>query len=74
MTDTKYARQTISIKFTNFKKIYFNHSRDLECVSCNTDLHESYVVSGNRRKVRCLKCAEKYHIIEKIPDELKGVQ
>lgn len=68
---SKYQRNTISIKYTNFKKIYFNHSRDLTCISCQTDLHDSYVFSGNRRKVRCLKCAEKYHLIDKVPCELK---
>ena len=57
-------------RITNHKKIFFNYTRDISCFSCGCDLHDSYVVSANRGKSRCLRCAEKYHIIDDIPKEI----
>ena len=68
-TDGKYERGTYSKRFTNFKKIYFNHTREIECFNCGIDLKESYVVSANRHRIRCLDCANKYNIIPEIPKE-----
>ena len=39
--DGKYERGTFSKKFTNFKKIYYNHTREIECFNCGIDLRES---------------------------------
>lgn len=63
--------KTFRLRITNHRKIFFNYTRDIICFSCKRDLHDSYTVSGNRGKTRCLPCAEKYHIIDKIPDEIK---
>ena len=63
-------RQTFRLRYNNHKKIFFNYTRDISCASCNKDLHDSYVISANRGKTRCLECAVKYHIIDKIPSEI----
>lgn len=67
--DGKYERGTFSKKFTNFKKIYYNHTREIECFNCGIDLRESYVVSANRHRIRCLNCAHRLKIIPSIPQE-----
>ncbi len=67
--DGKYDRGTYTKRFTNFKKIYYNHTRDINCFNCNSDLKESYVVSANRHRIRCLDCAKRLHIIDEIPQE-----
>ncbi len=67
--DGKYERGTYSKKFTNFKKIYYNHTREIFCFNCSVDLKESYVVSANRHRIRCLECAYRLKIIPNIPQE-----
>ena len=59
------------LRITNHRKIFFNYTRDISCFSCGRDLHDSYTVSGNRGKTRCVPCAVKYHIIDEIPEEIK---
>ncbi len=68
-SDGKYERGTFSKKFTNFKKIYYNHTREIICFNCGVDLKESYVVSANRHRIRCLNCAHRLKIIPDIPQE-----
>ena len=60
-----------SLRITNHRKIFFNYTRDISCFSCEKDLHDSYTVSGNRGKTRCVPCAVKYHIIDEVPEEIK---
>ena len=67
----KYERETYSKRYSNWKKVFFNHTRMLQCYNCQKDLKESYVCSSNRRKVRCLDCAEKHKIIPNIPEECR---
>ena len=59
------------LRITNHRKIFFNYTRDIACFSCEKDLHDSYTVSGNRGKTRCVPCAVKYHIIDEVPEEIK---
>ena len=59
------------LRITNHRKIFFNYTRDISCFSCGHDLHDSYTVSGNRGKTRCVPCAVKYHIIDEVPEEIK---
>ena len=59
------------LRITNHRKIFFNYTRDIKCFSCEKDLHDSYTVSGNRGKTRCVPCAVKYHIIDEVPEEIK---
>jgi hypothetical protein len=63
-------KQSFRLRITNHRKIFFNYTRDIICSSCNVDLHDSYVVSANRGKTRCVPCAVKYHIIDKVPAEI----
>jgi hypothetical protein len=65
------SRQSFRLRITNHRKIFFNYTRDISCSSCDLDLHDSYVVSANRGKTRCLHCAVKFHIIDKIPSEIQ---
>ena len=58
-------------RITNHRKIFFNYTRDITCFSCQRDLHDSYTVSGNRGRNRCVQCAVKYHIIDEVPKEIE---
>ena len=56
------------ITFTLRKKLFFNRSGKLICLNCNKDLIEKYVLSNRHQKYRCLPCAVKMSIIDKIPE------
>ena len=68
------------ITFTLRKKLFFNRSGKLICLdakmnlgfSLNStlkqDLKEKYVLSNRHQKYRCLPCAVKMSIIDKIPE------
>ena len=56
------------ITFTLRKKLFFNRSGKLICLNCNKELKEKYVLSNRHQKYRCLPCAVKMSIIDKIPE------
>ena len=56
------------ITFTLRKKLFYNRSGKLICLNCDKDLQEKYVLSNRHQKYRCLPCAVKMSIIDKIPE------
>jgi len=56
------------VTFTLRKKLFFNRSSDLQCINCEADLREKYVLSNRHQKYRCLRCAVSHHIIDKVPE------
>ncbi len=65
-----YKRKHASYRITNHKKIFFNATKDIVCFNCKRDLLEEYVLSAPNGKYRCLDCAIKTSLIDKIPDKI----
>ena len=56
------------ITYTLRKKLFFNRSGKLICVNCEMSLEGKYVLSNRHQKYRCLPCAVRCNIIDKIPE------
>lgn len=59
------------VKFSRRKKMYFNNTKDCECLACNVPLKHKYLLSSPNGRYRCLECALKYHLIPYIPTVIK---
>ncbi|MAF44095.1 MAG: hypothetical protein CMI54_08075 [Parcubacteria group bacterium] len=53
-----------SFKLSNRKLVFFNHTKDIDCRECGTDLIDELIVSRPKGKYICVKCALRIHIIE----------
>jgi len=56
------------ITYTLRKKLFFNRNAKWTCVNCDIDLRSKYILSNRHQKYRCLKCAVRYGLIDKIPE------
>jgi len=65
-----YKRKHPKHRITNHKKIYFNSTKDILCHNCEKKLINQYIFSSPNAKYRCLDCAVKTSLIDKIPDEI----
>ena len=61
------------VKISRRKKIYFNNTKDCECLGCGMVLKQKYVLSSPNGRYRCLECAIKYHLIPYIPTVISKV-
>ena len=65
-----YKRKHASYRITNHKKIFFNASKDVECFNCKMNLLNEYILSAPNGKYRCLECAIKIGLIDKVPPNI----
>ena len=63
----------ISVKISNRMTIFYSNSRDMFCMVCEKNISNQYVLSSPHNRYRCLECAIRLHIIEKIPKEIEEV-
>ena len=60
-----------SFKLSNRKLVFFNHTKDIDCRECGTDLIDELIVSRPKGKYICVNCAIKLHIVDdNIMDEI----
>ena len=65
-----YKRKHSSYRITNHKKIFFNSTKDIDCFNCKNSLMEKYILSAPNGKYRCLECAIRIGLIDKIPPNI----
>ena len=60
-----------SFKLSNRKLVFFNHTKDIDCRECGTDLIDELIVSRPKGKYICVSCAIRIHIIDEgVVDEI----
>ena len=65
-----YKRKHPKHRITNHKKIFFNSTKDVKCFNCDKKLLGKYILSAPNAKYRCLDCAVKTSLIDKVPDKI----
>ena len=58
-----------SFKLSNRKLVFFNHTKEIDCRECGTDLIDELIVSRPKGKYICVRCGIRLHIID---DEMIG--
>ena len=53
-----------SFKLSNRKLVFFNHTKDIDCRECGTDLLDELIVSRPKGKYVCVRCALRLHIVD----------
>jgi len=60
-----------SFKLSNRKLVFFNHTKDIDCRECGTDLIDELIVSRPKGKYICVSCAIRIGIMD--ADVLKEI-